>query len=108
MNWFRCISGVMLGVLASNVVDRVFELWSSQTKDYTIGISWFSAKYAAFRRKSKHWFARNQNNVSDWGDKSICGLLFHYKIKMCWSSTKRTSPYLIETLLSPLYGYTIA
>jgi len=78
MNWFRYIGGVMFSELASNVVDRVFELWSGQTKDYTIGISWFSAKYAAFRRKSKHWLARNQDNVSDWGDMSICGLLFHY------------------------------
>jgi hypothetical protein len=60
------IDGVMFSVLALNVVDRVFELWSGQTKDYTICISWFSAKYAAFRRKSKHWLARNQDNgVSD-------------------------------------------
>jgi hypothetical protein len=26
-------------------------------------------------RKSKDWLARNQNNVSEWGDLSICGLL---------------------------------
>ena len=81
MNWFRYIGGVMFSVLALNVVDRVFELWSGQTKDYAICISWFSAKYAAFRRKSKHWLARNQDNVSDWGDMSICGLLFYYKKK---------------------------
>jgi hypothetical protein len=26
--------------------------------------------------KSKDWLARNNDNVSDWGDMSICGLLF--------------------------------
>jgi hypothetical protein len=31
---------------------------------------------AALMRKSKDWFARNQNNVSEWSDMSICGLLF--------------------------------
>jgi len=30
MNWFRYIGGVMFSVLALNVVDRVFELWSNQ------------------------------------------------------------------------------
>ena len=35
------------------VVYRRFESWSSQTKDYIIGIRCFSAKYAAIRRKSK-------------------------------------------------------
>jgi hypothetical protein len=47
-----------------------------QTKDYEIGICCFSAKDAALRSKSKDWFARNQNNVSEWGDMSIHGLLF--------------------------------
>jgi len=26
--------------------------------------------------KSKDWLARNQDNVSEWGDMSTCGLLF--------------------------------
>jgi hypothetical protein len=47
-----------------------------QTKDYKNGICCFSAKYAALRRKSKDWLARNQNNVSEWSDMSIRGLLF--------------------------------
>ena len=34
------------------------------------------AKHAAFRRKSKDSLARNQDNVSLWGDMSIRGLLF--------------------------------
>ena len=35
---FNRISGVMVCVLASSVVDRGFETWSGQTKDYEIGI----------------------------------------------------------------------
>ena len=59
------ISGVMVDVLASRVVDRGFE---PQTKDYTIGICCFSAKDTALRTKSKNWLALNQKNVSKWGD----------------------------------------
>ena len=66
----------MVSVLASNVADRGFESRSGQTKDYTIGICCFSAKNAALKRKSKDWLARNQNNVSEWGDMSIRGLVF--------------------------------
>ena len=58
------ISGVMVSVLISSVVDRCFEPQSGQTKDYKIGICCFSAKHVALRRKSKHWLARNQDNVS--------------------------------------------
>jgi hypothetical protein len=29
-----------------------------------------------FRKKSKDWLARNHDNVSEWGDMSIRGLLF--------------------------------
>jgi hypothetical protein len=36
----------------------------------------FSDKHAAFQRKSKHWLARNQNNMSEWSDISTRGLLF--------------------------------
>jgi hypothetical protein len=68
--------GVMVSVLASSVVDRGFEPWSGQTKDYKIGICCFSAKHAALRRKNKDWLARNQDNVSKWSDMSTCGLLF--------------------------------
>jgi hypothetical protein len=47
-----------------------------KTKDYKIGICCVSAKHAALRRKSKDWLARNQDNVSEWGDMSIRELLF--------------------------------
>ena len=43
---------------------------------YKIGISCFSAKHAALRRKSIDWLARNQVNVCDLGDMSICRQLF--------------------------------
>jgi hypothetical protein len=66
----------MVSVLASNAVDRGFELRSGQTKDYQIGICCFSAKYTAIRRKGKDWSARNQDNVSGWSDMSTRGLLF--------------------------------
>jgi hypothetical protein len=49
---------------------------SGQTKDFNISICCFSAKHAALRRKSKDWLARNQNNVIEWSDMSIRGLLF--------------------------------
>ena len=71
----------MVSVLASSAVDRGFEPRSDQTKDYQIGICCFSAKHAALGRKSKDWLARYQNNVSEWGEMSIYGLLFQ------WAST---------------------
>jgi hypothetical protein len=63
-------------LLASSVVDRGFDPRSGQTKDDKIGICCFSAKHVALRRKSKDWLPRNQDNVSEWGDMSIHGLLF--------------------------------
>ena len=36
---------VMVSVLASSVIDRGFEPWLGQTKDYKIGICCFSAKH---------------------------------------------------------------
>jgi len=50
-----------------------------QTKDYKIGIGFFSTEHAAlrgFRRKSKDLLAPNQDNVSKEGDMSIHRLLF--------------------------------
>ena len=70
------IGGVMVSVLALSAVDRGFKPLSGQTKDYKIGICCFSAKHAALRRKSKDRLAQNQDNVSEWGDMSICGRLF--------------------------------
>jgi hypothetical protein len=55
----------MVSVLASIAVDRGFEPRSDQAKDYKIGISCFSAKYAALRSMSKDLLAQNHNNVSE-------------------------------------------
>ena len=66
----------MVSVLALSVVDHGFEPRSGQIKDYKIGICCFSAKHAALRRKSKDWLAPNQDNVLEWGNMSICKLLF--------------------------------
>jgi hypothetical protein len=59
----------MVSVLVSSAVDRGFEPRSGQTKDYKIGICCFSTKHAA--RANKDGFARNQDNVSEWGDMSV-------------------------------------
>jgi hypothetical protein len=40
-----------------------------------MGYLCFSTKPAALRRKSKDWSTRNQDNVSEWGDMLIRGLL---------------------------------
>jgi hypothetical protein len=71
----------MVSVLASSAVDRGFEPRLGQIKDCKIGICCFSTKHTALRGKSKDWLARNQDNMSEWGDISIRGLLFQ------WAST---------------------
>jgi hypothetical protein len=70
------IGAVMVSVLISSVVDRGFKPRSGQTNEYKIGICCFSTKHTALRSESKDWLARNQNNVSEWSDMSIRGLLF--------------------------------
>ena len=69
-----CIGGESISLFASNMVDRGFGPLSDQTKDYVIGICCFSAKHSALRRTSKDWFARNQDNVSEWSNMSIRGM----------------------------------
>ena len=61
---FHRTGGVMVSVLASSAVDRVFEPWTGQTKDYDIDICYLSAKHAVLSRTSKDWLTRNQDNVS--------------------------------------------
>ena len=72
---FKCIGDVMISVLASSAVDREFKPRPGETKDYEIGICCFSAKHAALRGKSKDSLVRNQDNVWEWSDMSISGLL---------------------------------
>ena len=56
----------MVGMLSLSEVDRGFQPGSGQTKDYKIGICYFSAKNTALRRKGKDWLAGNKNIVSEW------------------------------------------
>ena len=61
------VGSVIVNVPTSSTVDRGFEPWSGQTKDYKIGTCCFSAKHAALMRKNKDWLVRNQDNVSERG-----------------------------------------
>ena len=70
------IGSVIVSVLASSAVDRGFESRSGQTKDYQLVFVAYNAKHAELRRKSKDWLPRNQDNVSEWSDMYIRGLLF--------------------------------
>jgi hypothetical protein len=47
------IGGVMVSVIASSVVVRVFEPRSGQTKDYKVSICCFSTQHAVFKEKEK-------------------------------------------------------
>ena len=78
-SWF--IFNIEDKMFISRALDRGFEPWLGQTKDYNIGICCCSVKYAALWRKSQDWLARNQDNVSKWGDMSVRRLLFQ------WAST---------------------
>ena len=75
----------MISVLASSAVDRGFEPCSGQTKGYISGSCCFSTKHAALRRKSKEWWARNQDNVLKSSNMSIHRLLFQ------WANTMKNT-----------------
>ena len=57
-------------------IEHAFFSFHDQIKDYQIGICCFFTTHAALRRASKDWLARNQDNVSEWSDMYIRGLLF--------------------------------
>ena len=59
------VDGGMVSMLVSSAVDRGFEPRLGQTKDYRIGICYFSAKHTSLRKNSNDWLAQNQDNVSD-------------------------------------------
>ena len=65
-----------------SAVDLGFKPRLGQTKGYTIGSCCFSAQHAAWMRKSEEWLGRNQNNMFEWGDMYIHGLVsvsLHYR-----------------------------
>jgi len=47
------MGGVMVSLLASNGVNHGFKRMSDQTRDYKIGIWYFSAKHTVLRRKQR-------------------------------------------------------
>jgi hypothetical protein len=51
-NLYNHIGGIMVSMLTSSEVDRGFEPWSGQIKDYKIGICCFSAKHTGERANS--------------------------------------------------------
>jgi hypothetical protein len=67
-----CIGGVMVSVLASNVVDHGFEPWSSQTKDCEIGIGWIWPLNKLAKLQNKHWYQSRT---------SIAFYLMYFKLK---------------------------
>jgi len=69
------IGGAMVSVLSSNVVDSGIKPRSGQIIDYAIDIYCFSVKHAALRSKIKYSLTRNLDNVSEWGDIYVRGLL---------------------------------
>ena len=69
------IEGVIISVLTSISIVHGFKPQSGQTRDYVIGICWFSAEHAALSSKSKYWLAEKQNILSEGDDMFIRGLL---------------------------------
>ena len=95
------IGGVIVSMLDSSMVDRVFEPWSGQTKDYEIGICCFSVKHAALSSnvsegttnlRTDCWFNHLSegttnlptdcwfSHLSEGGDKSTDGLLIQSSV----------------------------
>ena len=63
--FFNTISGVVVSVVCSSVVDPGFLHRFCQIKNHKMGICYFSANGAVLRRKIKDWLARNQDNMSE-------------------------------------------
>jgi hypothetical protein len=78
----NCICGEMVSVLASSAVNCWFKPQSCRTKNYKIGICFFSAKHAVLRSKSNDWLAIV---CATWNDLSIYRLLFQ------WGSTIKSN-----------------
>ena len=62
----------MVSVLATSAVDRGFE--PGHVKDYKIGL--FSTKHGALKSYGSLRLAQNKDNVFEWSNICIHGLLF--------------------------------
>jgi len=78
----------MVNVLVSGAVHRWFRRRSGKNKGYTIDICCFSTEHVRLRCKSKDWWARNQDTVSE-----MRGLLFQ------WASINTTLLFLFIKLV---------
>ena len=68
-------------MLTASAVGRRFEPKSGQIKSYKIRICCFSANDAALRRKRKDWIDLNHDNVFEWNNMSIRGMLIQRTIQ---------------------------
>ena len=91
----------MVSMLISCVVDHGFEPWSDQTKDFKFGMCSSPLSIQHLRRKSKNWFIRNHDNLSEWSDISICRMLFQ------WASTIKIQVRHVGLVLSRHHYHTI-
>ena len=66
----------MASLLASSAVDRGSIHGRVIPKTIKLVFVASPLNTLMLRRKSKDWLARNQDNVSEWGNTSIRGLLF--------------------------------
>ena len=48
----------------------VLVLSAAQSKDYEMGMCCFYPRHAALRDKNKDWLSRNQDNASEYSNKS--------------------------------------
>ena len=71
----------MVSLLIAKEVHHGFEPQSGQTKDYEIGICYFSLKQATLRSKSKNMLAKIWKNMSAWNVYSwtVVSVGQHYK-----------------------------
>ena len=73
--FFNAIGGIMVSMLTPRVTVSLSP-GEFKLKTIEIGICCSSAKHTALRSTRKDWLALNQDNVSEWNDMSIHGLLF--------------------------------
>jgi len=64
------LSTASVSMLTSSAVVRGVKPLSGQTKDYKIGICYFSVKHAVYRSKSENCFFQNRVYESKWSDMS--------------------------------------
>ena len=66
------IRGIIVSVITSSTVDRGFDPWLDQTKDYKIGVCYFTDERAALRSKSKEECVRQERHVYPRTLASVC------------------------------------